>query len=140
MPTVSVLSSALLPAPCRHGPDTEAQGRCPVELNLLRENCCPSWWGPLSRRMWASVPDSFSPLQTCSGWAWGQDILEMPDFCQGSGLRAPLGVPLRGPCWQLQPCQHLVLCSQILSSKCSPNALRCLVCTSCRNPNPCSKG
>ena len=31
MPTVSVLSSALLPAPCRHGPDTEAQGRCPVD-------------------------------------------------------------------------------------------------------------
>lgn len=23
--------------------------------------------------------------RTCSGWAWGQDILAMPDFCQGSG-------------------------------------------------------
>lgn len=112
-----------------------------TDLNSLRESCCPSLWGPLPRRMLASVPDSLGLLQTCSGWAWGQDTLGMPDFCRGSGLRTPLGVPLRGSCWQVQPCQHLVLSSFPNSFlQAFPNALRCLVCTSCRNPNPCSKG
>lgn len=55
-----------------------------------------------------------------------------------SGLRTPLGVPLRAPCWQLQPCQHLALSSFPNSFlQALPNALRCLV---CRNPNPYSKG
>lgn len=53
------------------------------ESNLLRKSCPPTGWGPLTIRMWSSVPGSFNRLQT---WSWLGSEGRHPWKNQGSEL------------------------------------------------------